>query len=149
MESATQQKATVQCQSCGRLNRVDLARTGDQPKCGECARPILLDRPMRVDEGAFERVVADSPVPVLVDFYAEWCGPCKMMAPALDEVARERSGRALVVKVDTDRSKGLAARYRITGMPTLAVFQDGREVRRQMGAMPKHALTALLDGTVP
>jgi thioredoxin 2 len=97
-----QQKATVACAHCGRLNRVDLARAADGPKCGACGRPILLDRPMRLTDAAFDRVVADSAVPVLVDFYADWCGPCKMMAPVLDQVARERTGRVLVAKVDTD-----------------------------------------------
>jgi len=145
MEAASGTKATVPCQFCGRLNRVDLARAADRPKCGECGRPILLDRPLHVQEAVFDRVVADSAVPVLVDFYADWCGPCKMIAPLLDEVARERTGKALVAKVDTDRSPALSQRYGISSIPMLAVFSGGREVARELGAIPKPRIEALLD----
>ena len=145
MEAASGTKATVPCQFCGRLNRVDLARAADRPKCGECGRPILLDRPLHVPEAAFDRVVADAAVPVLVDFYADWCGPCKIIAPLLDEVARERTGRVLVAKVDTDRSPALSQRFGISSIPMLAVFSGGREVARELGAIPKPRIEALLD----
>ena len=140
--------ATVACSACGRLNRVDLARSADRPKCGACGRPLHLDRPHPVAEGAFDRVLADAPVPVLVDFYADWCGPCRMMAPALEAVARERAGRLLVVKVDTDRAPALSQRFRIASLPTLVVFRGGKEVAREMGALPKPRLEALVDGAL-
>ena len=147
MDAATAQspKVTVACPFCGRLNRVNLARAADRPKCGECARPLLLDRPVQVTDATFDRVIADAQVPVLVDFYADWCGPCKVMAPVLDEVARARVGRVLVAKLDTDRNPAVARRFNIASIPTLAVFQGGREVKRQMGAMPRPALEQLLD----
>jgi len=141
----TGQKATVACAHCGRLNRVDLARAGDGPKCGACGRPIALDRPMRLTDAAFDRVVADSAVPVLVDFYADWCGPCKMMAPVLDQVARERSGRVLVAKVDTDANPMLARKFSIASIPTLIAFSGGEEVARELGALPKPRLDAFID----
>ena len=140
--------ATVACAACGRLNRVDLARSADRPKCGACGRPLHLDRPLPVGEGAFDRVLADAPVPVLVDFYADWCGPCRMMAPALEAVARERAGRLLVAKVDTDRAPALTQRFRIASLPTLVVFRGGKEVGREMGALPKPRLDALVDGAL-
>ena len=144
-DTAAGNRATVPCPSCGRLNRVDVSRAGDKPKCGACGQPIALDHPLPLAEAAFDRVVADAQVPVLVDFHADWCGPCRMMAPALDQVARERAGRALVVKVDTDRAPMLSRRFNIASIPTLMVFRGGRESARQMGAMPKPALDALLD----
>jgi thioredoxin 2 len=140
-----QQKATVACAHCGRLNRVDLARAADGPRCGACGRPILLDRPMRLTDAAFDRVVADSAVPVLVDFYADWCGPCKMMAPVLDQVARERTGRVLVAKVDTDANPVVSQRFGIRSIPTLVAFRGGAEVARELGALPKPRLDALID----
>lgn len=140
-----QAKATVACGHCGRLNRVDLARAADGPKCGACGKAIALDRPMRLTDAEFDRVVADSPVPVLVDFYADWCGPCKMMAPTLDQVARERAGRALVAKVDTDANPMLARRFRIASIPTLIAFKGGAEVARELGALPRQRLDALID----
>ncbi|HEX5725467.1 MAG TPA: thioredoxin [Longimicrobiaceae bacterium] len=146
METATARKATVGCQFCGTLNRVDLARARDRPKCGQCGRPILLDRPVALTDATFDRVVADAPVPVLVDFYADWCGPCKLMAPILDEVAHERMGSVLVGKVDTDRNPGVASRYGISSIPTVIVFRDGAEARRQVGAAPRQQLEALLAG---
>lgn len=149
MTTGTQRKATVPCPFCGRMNRVDMARAQDRPKCGECGKPILLDRPLRIGEEAFDRVVADAQVPVLVDFYADWCGPCKMMAPALDQLARERTGSVLVAKVDTDRAPGLSRRFQIASIPTLIVFRGGKEAARRMGAMPRQQLEAMLDAADP
>ena len=136
---------TVACPLCGQLNRVDLAR-GGTPKCGSCGRPMLLDRPLRVSDADFDRVIADAEVPVVVDFYADWCGPCKVMAPLFDELAAERQGRMLVLKMDTDREPQTAQRFGIRGIPTLILFRDGKEAARQVGAVPKAQLAALLDG---
>jgi thioredoxin 2 len=141
----TGRKATVPCPACGRLNRVDLARAKDGPKCGACGLPIPLDRPVAVTDETMERVVRDTEVPVLVDFWAEWCGPCKMMAPLLDDLARERAGEILVAKLDTDRNQGMARRFDIRGIPNLIVFRGGREVAREVGAIPKPRLNALVD----
>lgn len=154
MEDSNSRKATVACPFCGTLNRVDLSRVGDRPKCGECTRPMLLDRPVRVGDPDLERVIRDSDVPVLVDFYADWCGPCKIMAPVLDQIANENAGNLLVGKLDTDRNPAMARKFGISGIPTLVVFRDGREVAREVGALPKPRLIALIesatrpDGTV-
>jgi thioredoxin 2 len=145
MQTAAGSRATVACAHCGRLNRVDLARAGDGPKCGSCGKPIVLDRPMRLTDAEFDRVVADSSVPVLVDFYADWCGPCKMMAPVLDQAAREHSGRVLVAKVDTDANPMLARKFRIASIPTLVAFKGGAEVARELGALPRTRLNALIE----
>lgn len=143
--TTTQTKATVPCASCGKLNRVDLARAQDRPRCGACRSAIALDRPIPLSDATFDSVVAGSGVPVLVDFYADWCGPCKMMAPVLDEFARERTGRVLVAKIDTDRNPAVSQRFRIASIPTLVVFRGGREAAREMGALPKPRLAALVD----
>ncbi|HEX8358945.1 MAG TPA: thioredoxin [Longimicrobium sp.] len=145
MDATTSSKATVACSSCGRLNRVDLARAGDRPKCGACGRPIALDHPLPVTDATFDRVVGGSDVPVLVDFYADWCGPCKIMAPVLDAVAQARAGSVLVAKLDTDRNPAVARRFQIASIPTLIVFRGGREVARELGAIPRPRLEALLD----
>jgi thioredoxin 2 len=139
-------KATVQCPFCGRLNRVDLARAADRPKCGECGRPILLDRPVHLTDESFDRVIADAQVPVLVDFYADWCGPCKMMAPVLDEFARQHTGEILVLKLDTEANRMTPARFGIRGIPTLIVFEKGQEARRQVGAVQASDLDKLVPG---
>jgi thioredoxin len=99
---------------------------------------------VRVTDQDLDRVVSGTEVPVLVDFYADWCGPCKVMAPVLDAVAREMAGRALVAKLDTDRNPQAAARFAIRGIPTLVVFRGGREVAREVGAVPKPRLEALV-----
>ena len=138
-------KATVPCPLCGTLNRIDLSRVQDRPKCGSCGRPILLDRPIAVGDDNFERVIESTEVPVVVDFYADWCGPCKMMAPILDQFAHDRAGTALVVKLDTDRNQRTSERFGIRGIPTLIVFKGGQEAARQVGLVQR----AQLDGLVP
>jgi thioredoxin 2 len=139
-------RVTVRCQFCHTWNRVDAARAADRPKCGKCAKPILLDRPVPLSDEEFARTVQDSEVPVLVDFYADWCGPCKVMAPAVDELAAKFQGRALVAKLNTDRAQQTAARYNISGIPTAIVFAKGAEVKRQTGAVPLRVLEQMLTG---
>lgn len=138
---------TVRCQFCQTWNRVDAARVADRPKCGHCARPLLLDRPYPVDDESFERTVMESEVPVLVDFYADWCGPCKMMAPLIDQLAARHQGTALVVKLDTDRAPRTAQRFGIRGIPTTIVFRDGREAAREVGAVPVAKLEEMMVGS--
>src|SRR5690606_24608120 len=144
-EQPTSKRATVACPFCLTMNRVDLGRVRDRPKCGHCGKPILLDRPIAVHDGDLDRVISDSDVPVLVDFYADWCGPCKIMAPILDQIAGERAGEVLVAKLDTDRNPRMASRYSISGIPTLIAFKGGREVAREVGAVPRPRLDALLS----
>src|SRR5881409_1184839 len=110
--------ATVACPFCATLNRVDLARLEDRPRCGECKRPILLDRPIAVSDATFERVTTDTDVSVVMDCYADWCGPCKIMAPILDDLAHERAGEVLVTKLDTDRNQATAQRFNVRAIPT-------------------------------
>jgi thioredoxin 2 len=136
---------TVRCQFCDTWNRIDAARAPDRPKCGKCAKPILLDRPLALNDETFARTIAESEVPVLVDFYADWCGPCKMMAPFVDEIARERQGTVLVAKLDTDRAQQTATAFNIRSIPTSIVFRDGKEVARHSGAMQKRGLEEFLD----
>lgn len=141
--------ATVACAFCSRLNKVDLDRVDDRPRCGECGKPMLLDRPVVVRDDNFERIIAGTDVPVLVDFHADWCAPCKVMAPILDDVARARAGRLLVAKLDTDRNPTTAGRFSIRGIPTLIVFHDGAEVQRAVGAVPRARIEELLDQPAP
>lgn len=137
--------ATVRCPFCATLNRVDLARVADLPKCGECKRPIRLDRPIPVDTASFDRVIRDASVPILVDFYADWCGPCRIMAPMLDELAHERSGEVLVLKLDTDANPALSQRFGIRGIPTLIAFRGGRESGREVGVVDLGRMRALVQ----
>ena len=137
---------TVRCQFCQTWNRVDAARTADRPKCGQCSRPLLLDRPYALDDDTFERTISESEVPVLVDFYADWCGPCKMMAPLVDDLAARQQGTLLVAKLNTDLAQRTAAAHGIRGIPTTIVFRDGKEAARQVGAVGKAELERLAKG---
>lgn len=128
---------TIRCSFCLKLNRVDLARAADRPACGDCGKPMLLDRPVRVAQEDFDRTVLEAEAPVLVDFYADWCAPCKMVAPLVDEIAREHTGRLLVAKVDTDQAPDVAMKYGIRSIPTLILFAGGHEQERSVGFEPE------------
>jgi thioredoxin 2 len=137
-------RITIRCQFCQTWNRVDPARAANRPKCGECGRPLLLDRPITLTDDDFSRTIADSDIPVLVDFYADWCGPCKIMAPIVDDLAARTQGRALVAKLNTDRAQRTAQQFDIRGIPTTIVFLNGREVSRHVGAAAAPVLEELL-----
>ena len=137
MESVPARKATISCPSCEKLNRVNLSRLQHGPKCGSCGKPIPLDRPVRVGDRNLDQVLAGSDVPVLVDFYADWCGPCRMVAPFVDEIAQSNVGKLLVAKVDTDKAPNVAMRFGIRSIPTLVVFKGGKEVERSVGFEPQ------------
>jgi thioredoxin 2 len=136
-EVSAKSKVTLRCPFCLTLNDVDLGKTGDRPKCGDCAKPLLLDRPVRVGGEDFERTVLGSEAPVLVDFYADWCAPCKYVAPLMDELAQTHEGRLLVVKVDTDQAPDLSQKWGIRSIPTVILFKEGEEVARSVGFEPE------------
>jgi thioredoxin 2 len=144
IDNATAQKVTLPCPTCGKWNRIRADMAANGPKCGSCGTAISLDRPVKLDDTSFDRVLAESDVPVLVDFYADWCGPCKMMAPSIEALAKETAGRALIAKLDTDAAQRSAGRFQIRGIPTSIVFIGGREVKRQTGAVPLATLRAML-----
>lgn len=138
------------CPSCGAQNRLYLDRFHQRARCGRCKTDLATDsfyaaEPVEVTEGQFDPVARNSPIPVLVDFWAAWCGPCKAMAPILDQMAAEMAGRVLVLKVDTDASPLLAARYQIKGIPTMLLLRHGIEVERIVGAVPGDAVKARIE----
>ncbi len=141
--TTTSGNVTLRCPFCLTLNRLDLGAEG-RPICGKCRKPILVDRPVRVNGEDFDKLISDAEIPVLVDFYADWCGPCKMMAPILDDIARERTGELLVAKLDTDRNPDIARRFGIQGIPTLILYRAGEPVERRTGALPRPAIEEML-----
>jgi thioredoxin 2 len=136
----------VVCPSCRARNRTPVVATG-RPRCGKCH----VDLPWLVDVTTkeFDALVEQSVVPVLVDVWAPWCGPCRAVAPVLEQLAAERAGALRVVKVNADAEPALSRRLRVQGIPTLVLFDKGSEVGRQVGALPAHQLRGWLDGVRP
>ena len=143
----TARPAVVQCPFCGTANRVDLSRLSAGPKCANCGKPLRLDRPQKVTDRDFDRTINGTSVPVLVDFYADWCGPCRMMAPTLDDFAQKRAGEALVLKLDTEANPLTASRFGIRGIPTMIVFEGGKERSRHVGMADMKALESLIGAS--
>jgi thioredoxin 2 len=126
----------VTCPQCRAKNRIPDARLADGPVCGRCGRPLLDGRPVALDDAGFDAVVQGTELPVVVDFWAPWCGPCRSMAPQFEQAAQSLRGRALLIKVNSDDSPRVAARFGIRSIPTLVRLEGGREVTRRSGALP-------------
>ena len=133
------------CGYCGAVNRVPGARLQEGPKCGRCHAPVLDGTPVELSEADFDAFVGRNDLPVVVDFWAEWCGPCKMMAPAFTQVAREQRMQFRLAKLDTESSPTIAGRYAIRSIPTLILFRHGQEVDRAVGALDAGRLRAWLQ----
>lgn len=125
------------CPSCLAKNRVPKARLGDVPVCSECRTHLLTDHPVALDSHSLPRYVAASEIPVVVDFWAPWCGPCRAMAPQFERAAQSMAGVVQFAKVDTEREPAAAAPFGIRSIPTLILFAGGREVARRSGALPE------------
>ena len=132
------------CPHCGAVNRVPDTRLHDQPKCGKCGVAVLPPAPIELGAAQFDRFLSRDGLPVLVDFWAPWCGPCRQFAPTFSQMAGQLAGQVRFVKVNTEAEPVLAARYNIRSIPTLALFRQGRELDRVSGALPGPQLVGWL-----
>ena len=125
----------IVCPRCLTINRVPAERSAENPVCGKCKNPLLDGQPVDLGDANFDTVTAKTELPIVVDFWAAWCGPCQMMAPQFKQAAERLKGRALFVKVDSDANPRTAARFGIRSIPTLLLIRSGRELKRQVGAI--------------
>jgi thioredoxin 2 len=135
----------VVCPHCDGVNRVPAARLSEHPRCGTCHQPLFSGSPLELDAGRFRRHVESSDLPVLVDFWAPWCEPCRAMAPVFAQAAAQYDTRLRLAKVNTEAQPGLAGQYGIRSIPTLVLFRQGREIDRVSGALPAAQLTAWIQ----
>jgi thioredoxin 2 len=134
------------CPACGKGNRVPASRLSDAGRCGACKSALPpADEPLDVDDNAFAQIVAEARVPILTDFWAAWCGPCRMAAPEVHALAREMAGRALVLKVNTEDSPQTAARFGVQSIPNFIVLRGGRVVFQQAGLVPRAEMRRWLE----
>ena len=149
--SATSDVQLIRCPSCGATNRVPRERlqSGGQPVCGRCKTELpAAAQPVTVTDANFASEVEASPLPVLLDLWAVWCGPCQMIAPAIEQVAAEMAGRVKVGKLNVDENPQTAARFGVRSIPTLLILKDGREADRLVGALPKQEILRRLQAFI-
>ncbi|NIY70931.1 thioredoxin TrxC [Marivivens donghaensis] len=131
----------VTCLDCGQVNRVPSEKLGAGPKCATCGTKLISDKAVEIDFDTLQKAARNDDLPLVVDFWAPWCGPCRQMAPEFSKSAQALSGKARLVKVNTEAEPKAGAKYNIRGIPTMVQFKGGREVKRQSGAMPSRAIT--------
>jgi len=148
--SATSEAQIIQCAACGSKNRVpaEKLREGLEPVCGRCKRPLLSIQPEIITDANFLEKVERSMLPVLLDMWAPWCGPCRMVGPIVEQLAGELAGRVKVAKLNTDENPLTQARFNVRSIPTLLVLKEGREVDRLVGAMPKREILRRLESII-
>ena len=135
----------VVCPNCGGINRLPSERLGENPSCGKCHKSVLDGVPVNLSSTSFDRFISKNDLPVVVDFWAAWCGPCKMMAPVFSQVASETATKFRFAKVDTEQAQDIAARYNIRSIPTMMMFRNGKEIDRVAGAMDQSGLKRWLS----
>ncbi len=137
----------IVCAACLSKNRIEESRLSDNPNCGRCHQPLLPDHPVALNDHSFRTYIESTELPIIVDFWADWCGPCKMMAPHFEHAAKQQSS-VRFVKVDTEQAVQTSQQYAIRSIPTLIVFKHGKEVARQAGALTSAQIQQWLHGVI-